>query len=64
MGEVRGAYNILVGRPEGRRPLGRPRRRWEDGNRIDLGDVDWMHLAEDRDRWRTLVNTAMNLRVP
>jgi hypothetical protein len=68
MGEVRGAYNILVGRPEGRRPLGRPRRRWED-IKIDLreigfGDVDWIHLAQDRDRWRALVNTVMNLRVP
>jgi hypothetical protein len=69
MGEVRGVYNILVGRPEGRRPLGRPRRRWEDNIKIDLreigfGDVDWIHWAEDRDRWRALVNTVMNLRVP
>jgi hypothetical protein len=69
IGEVRGAYNILVGRPEGRRQLGRPRRRWEDNKKIDLreidfGDVDWIHLAQDRDRWRTLVNTVMNLRVP
>jgi hypothetical protein len=53
MGEVRGAYNILVGRPEGRRPLGRPRRRWEDNIKIDLreigfGDVDWIHWAQDR----------------
>jgi hypothetical protein len=68
MGEVRGAY-ILVVRPEGRRPLGRPRRRWEDNIKMDLreigfGDVDWIHLAQDRDRWRTLVNTVMNLRVP
>jgi hypothetical protein len=67
MGLVRGAYNILVGRPEGRRPLGRPRRRWEDNIKMDLrevrfGDVDWIHLAQDR--WRTLVNTVMNLRVP
>jgi hypothetical protein len=67
MGEVRGAY-ILVGKPEGRRPLGRPRRRWEDSIKMDLreigfGDVDWIHLAQDRDRWRTLVNTVMNLRV-
>jgi hypothetical protein len=56
MVEVRGAYNILAGRPEGRRPLGRPRRRWEDNIKIDLqeigfGDVDWIHLAQDRDRW-------------
>jgi hypothetical protein len=69
VGEVRGAYNILVGRPEGRRPLGRPRRRWEDNIKMDfreirLGDVDWIHWAQDRDRWRALVNTVMNLRVP
>jgi hypothetical protein len=69
MGEVRGAYNILVGRPEGMRPLGRPRRRWEDNIKMDLreigfGDVDWIHWAQDRDRWRVLVNTVMNLRVP
>jgi hypothetical protein len=69
MGEVRGAYNILVGRPEGRRPIGRPRRRWEDNIEMDLaeiwiGDVDWIHLAQDRDRWQALVNTVMNLRVP
>jgi hypothetical protein len=68
MGEVRGAY-ILVGRPEGRRPLGRPRRRWEDNIKMDLreigfGDVNWIDLAQDRDRWRALVNTVMNLRVP
>jgi hypothetical protein len=67
--EVRGAYNILVGMPEGRRPLGRPRRRWEDNNKIDLreigfGDVDWFHWAQDRYRWRALVNMVMNLRVP
>jgi hypothetical protein len=69
MGEVRGAYNILVGRPEGRRPLGRTRRRWEDHVKVDLweivfGDADWIHWAQDRDRWRALVNTVMNLRVP
>jgi hypothetical protein len=69
MGEVRGAYNILVGRPEGRRPLGRPRRRWEDNIKMNLreigfGDVDWIHWAQDRDRWRALVSTVMNLRVP
>jgi hypothetical protein len=69
MGDVRGAYNILVGRPEGRRPLGRPRRRWEDNIKMDLmeimfGDVDWIHWAQDRDRWRALVNTVMNLQVP
>jgi hypothetical protein len=69
MGEVRGAYNILVGRSEGRRPLGRPRHRWEDSMKIYLGkigfgDVDWIHLAQDRDRCRAVVNTVMNLRVP
>jgi hypothetical protein len=69
MGEVRGAYNILVGRPEGRRPLGRPRRGCEDNIKMDLGEigfgnVDWIHLAQDGGRWRTVVNTVMNLRVP
>jgi hypothetical protein len=69
MGEVRGAYNILIRRPEGRRPLGRPRRRWEDNIKMDLRqirfwDVDWIHWAQDRDRWRALVNMVMNLRVP
>jgi hypothetical protein len=65
---VRGSYNILVGRPAGIRPLGRPRRRWEDNIKMDLreigfGDVDWIHLAQDGDRWRALMNTVMNLRV-
>jgi hypothetical protein len=69
MGEVSDPYNILVGRPEGRRPLGRPRRRWEDNIKMDLweigfGDVDWIHLARDRDTWLAVVNTVMNLRVP
>jgi hypothetical protein len=69
MGEVRGAYNILIGRPEGRRPLGRPRRRWEGNIKMGLGeigfgDVDGIYLAQDRDLWRALVNTVMNLRVP
>jgi hypothetical protein len=71
MGVVRGAYNILVWRPEGTRPLGRPRRRWEDNIKMGLwgigfgdGDVDWINLAQDRDRWRALVNTVINLRVP
>jgi hypothetical protein len=68
MGEVTGAYNILVGRPEGRRPLGRRRRRWEDNIKMDLGeigfgDLDWIHLGQDKDRWRAVVNTVMNLRV-
>jgi hypothetical protein len=69
IGEVRGAYNILVGRPEGRRPLGRPRRRWEDNILMDLreigfGDVDRIHLARDRDRWRAVLNVVLNLRLP
>jgi hypothetical protein len=69
MGEVRGAYKILVGRPEGKRPLGRPRRRWEDNIKTDLreigfGDVDWILWAQGRDRWRALVDTVMDLRVP
>jgi hypothetical protein len=68
-GELRAAYNILVGRPEGRRPLRRPRHRWEDNIRMDLretefGDLDWIHLAQDRDRWQALVNMVMNLQVP
>jgi hypothetical protein len=66
---VRGAYDILVGDLEGRRQLGRPRCRWEDSTETDLGkigfgDVDWIHWAQDRDRWRALVNTVMSLRVP
>jgi hypothetical protein len=69
MGDVSGAYNVLAGRPEGRRPLGRSRRRYEDNIKMDLrevgfGDVDWIHWAQDRDSWRALVNTIMNLRVP
>jgi hypothetical protein len=69
MREERDAYRLLVGKPEGRRPLGRPRRRWLDNIRMDLvevgwGDVDWIGLAQDRDRWRALVNSVLNLRVP
>ena len=69
MGEERGAYRVLVGKPEGKRPLGRPRRRWVDNIRMDLqeaeyGYVDWIGLAQGRDRWRTLVSAVMNLRVP
>jgi hypothetical protein len=68
MGERRGAYRALVGKPEGRRPLGRPRRRWEDNIKMDLrevgwGGIDWINLAQDRDRWRAVVNAVMNLRV-
>jgi hypothetical protein len=69
MGEGRGAYRILVGRPEGRRPLGRPRPRWEDNVKMNLQEVewkgvDWIDMAQDRDRWRAVVNAVMNLRVP
>jgi len=69
MGERRGVYRVLVGKPEGKRPLGRPRRRWEDNIKVDLeevgcGGMDWIELAQDRDRWRALVNVVMNLRVP
>jgi hypothetical protein len=68
MGEKRGAYRILVGRPKGRRPLGRPRRRWEDNIKINLQEIrwgmDWIELAQVRDRWRAVVNAVMNLWVP
>ena len=69
MGEERGLYRVLVGKPEGKRPLGRPRRRWVDNIRMDLQEVecgymDWIGLAQDRDGWRTLVSAVMNLRVP
>jgi len=65
----RNAYSILVGKPEGNKPLGRPKRRWEDNVRTDLrvkgGQVlDWIHLAQEEDQWRALVNTVMNLRFP
>ena len=69
MGEERGVYRVLVGKLEGKRPLGRPRRRWVDNIRMDLQEVgcgymDWIGLAQGRDRWRTLVSAVMNLRVP
>jgi hypothetical protein len=69
LGERRGMYRDLVGKPRGKRPLGRPRRRWEDNIKMDLqevgcGDMDWIELAQDRDWWRALVNAVMNLRVP
>ena len=69
MGEEWGVYRVLVGKPEGKRPLGIPRRRWVDNIRMDLHEVgcvymDWIGLAQDRDRWRTFVSAVMNLRVP
>jgi hypothetical protein len=68
MGEERKVYKVLVGKPEGKRQLGRPRRRWEDGIRMNLGEiglggVDWIRLAQDRDRWQVVVSAVMNLRV-
>ena len=68
-GEGRGVHRVLVGKPEGKRPLGRLRRRWKDSIKMDLQEVgggfgDWMELAQDRDRWRALVSTVRNLRVP
>ena len=68
MGEGRGVHRVLVGKPEGKRPLGRPRRRWGDNIKMDLREVgeggDWMALVQGRDRWRALVHTVMNIRVP
>ena len=69
MGERRGVYRVLVGKPEGKKLLGRPRRRWEDNIKMDLQEVgcegvDWIDLAQDRDRWRALMNAVMNLLVP
>jgi hypothetical protein len=69
MGEKKGVYRVLVGKPEGKMPLGRPRRRWEDHFKTDLkevgcGGIVWIEAVQDRDSWRTLVNAVMNLRVP
>jgi len=69
MGQWRGVYRVLVRKPGGKRPLGRPRRRWEDNIKMDLQEVgggcgDWMELAQDRDRWRAFVSTVMNPQVP
>jgi len=69
MGEERGAYKLLVGKPDGKRPLGRPRRRWLDNIKMDLQEVgceyvDWIGLAQNRDKWRKLVSAVMNLQVP
>jgi hypothetical protein len=68
-GEERGVYRVLVVKPEGKEPLGKPSCRWEDNNRMDLqevgcGGMDWIGLAQDRDRWRAIVNAVMNLTVP
>jgi hypothetical protein len=68
-GEKRVVYRVLVGKPERKRPLGRPRRRWEDNIKMDLqevrcGDMDWIELARDRDMWQALVNAVMKFRVP
>jgi hypothetical protein len=68
-GDKRNAYRILVGKPEGKRPLGRPKQRWLDNIKMDLGEtgwdgMGWIYLAQDRDKWRTLLNAVMNLRVP
>jgi hypothetical protein len=69
MGKKRNEYSLLVGKPEGKRPIGRPRRRWVENIKMDVleigwGGVDWIGLAQDRDKWRALVNAVINLRVP
>jgi len=69
MGQGRGVYGVLVGKPEGKRPFGRPRLRWEDNIKMNLQEVgggcgDWMELVQDRDRWRAIVSMVMNIRVP
>jgi hypothetical protein len=65
MGDTRNTFRILVGKPEGKRPVGRPRRRWADNIKMEIGwdGVDWIELVQDRDQWRALVNTVLNLRV-
>jgi hypothetical protein len=64
MGEKRNSYRLMVGKRGGKRPIGRPRCRWVDNNRMDLGEVDWIGLAQDRNRWRALVNSVLDLWVP
>ena len=69
MGEKRGMYRVLVGKPGGKRPMGRPRHRWEDNIKMDLqevgcGGMDWIELAQDRDRWQGVLNAVVNFRVP
>ena len=69
MGDRRGLFRVLVGKPEGKRPIGRPRHRWEDNIKMDLQEmgcvgIDWIDVAQYRDRWRALVNAVMNIRVP
>jgi hypothetical protein len=69
MGQGRGVYRVLVGRPEGKRPLGRPRRRWKDNIKVDLREIgidgaNWIRLAQDRVQWQAFVNTVMKLRIP
>jgi hypothetical protein len=64
MGKKRNSYRLLLGKPEGKRPLGRPRRRWVDNIRMDLGEVGWVGLAQDRNRWRAVANSVLNLRAP